>query len=95
LNARRAVDTTTDQIQLSNYLNDILDTQDRRSQAEETFALAVADYQVALVNLERAKGNLLDYEGIAVVRSTDKKKLPRLRLEKSGEGKSAVDEKSD
>jgi hypothetical protein len=31
LNARRAVDTTTDQIQLSNYLNDILDTQDRRS----------------------------------------------------------------
>jgi hypothetical protein len=50
---------------------------------------------VALVNLERAKGNLLDYEGIAVVRSTDKKNLPRLRLEKGSEGKSAVDNKSD
>ena len=89
LNARRAVDTTTDPIQLSNYLNVTLDAQDRRSQSQEEFALAVADYQVALVNLERAKGNLLDYEAIGVVRTTNQNNLPRLRLEKGGEGKSA------
>jgi outer membrane protein TolC len=95
LNARRTVDTTTDPIQLSNYLNATLDAQDRRSESQESFDFAVADYQVALVNLERAKGNLLDYEAIGIVRTTGKDGLPRLRLEKGGEGKSAIEGKGD
>ena len=76
-------------------MKDTLDAQDRRPESQEAFDFAVADYQVALVNLERAKGNLLDYEAIGIVRTTGKDGLPRLRLEKGGEGKSAVEGKCD
>jgi hypothetical protein len=43
------------------------------------------------VNLERAKGSLLNYSAIDVVRTKDDQGLPLLRLEKGGrDGKSNV-----
>lgn len=52
-----------------NYIEYVIDAQQRRAVAEENFLRAVATYNVALVTLERAKGNLLTYETITPEKS--------------------------
>ncbi|MGF1657365.1 MAG: TolC family protein [Verrucomicrobiales bacterium] len=83
--ARREVDTAPDAAALRSqswYLDEWLNTQARLEFAEQEFARVATIYQVALVNLERAQGNLLLKEQISVVRDTDEDRLPLLRLEK-------------
>ena len=46
------------QSQTTEYIDRMLDAQDRRAHAEEDFIQSAAEYQVALVNLQRAKGKL-------------------------------------
>ena len=76
--------------QTATYLDTLLDSQDRRSSSEEEFIRAAANYQIAIVNLERAKGKLLNYSDVTVMRSKDGKGLPQLYLEKGArDGKSA------
>lgn len=76
--------------QTTDYIDRMLDAQDRRARAEEEFIMAASEYQVALVNLQRAKGKLLAFEGIQVMRGRDEQNLPLLYLEKAGrDGKSA------
>ena len=76
--------------QTTDYIDRMLDAQDRRARAEEEFIMAASEYQVALVNLQRAKGKLLGFEGIQVMRGRDEQNLPLLYLEKAGrDGKSA------
>lgn len=70
--------------QTADYIDRMLDAQDRRAAAEEDFILSAANYQVALVNMQRAKGRLLRYEDIEVMRDRDDQKLPLLYLEKGG-----------
>jgi outer membrane protein TolC len=90
LKARRSLRELRDEAQVSNYLDTLLDAQDRRSGAEEEFIRAAANYQIAIVNLERAKGGLLAYSDVSVVRSKDERGLPQLHLEKGAhDGKAA------
>jgi outer membrane protein TolC len=89
LQARRALQAVGEETLMANYLDTVLDTQDRRANAEEEFIRAGANYQIAIVNLERAKGRLLNYTSIEIVRDRDEKKLPLLQLEKGArDGKS-------
>ena len=97
LQARRTVQTASpapgadESAQTASYLDTLLDSQDRRSFAEEEFIRAAANYQISIVNLERAKGKLLNYSSVDVVRTKDENGLPLLRLEKGGrDGKSSV-----
>ena len=73
LKARRSLQELRDEAQVSNYLDTVLDAQDRRSVAEEEFIRSAANYQIAIVNLERAKGSLLAYSDVGIVRSKDEK----------------------
>lgn len=84
LQARRSLQAIGDDAAMAGYLGTLLDSQDRRANAEEEFIRAAANYQIAIVNLERAKGRLLTYSDITVVRTRDDTGLPRLRLEKGG-----------
>ena len=90
LQARRTVQTASpapgvdESSVTAMYLDTLLDSQDRRSNAEEEFIRAAANYQISIVNLERAKGKLLHYSAIDVVRTKDENNLPLLRLEKGG-----------
>lgn len=80
--------------QTADYIDRMLDAQDRRARAEEDFILAAAEYQVSLVNLQRSKGKLLGVEGIQIIRDRDENRLPVLQLEKgSRDGKSTLDGK--
>ncbi len=95
--ARRALQTASpapgadETSQTAFYLNNLLDSQDRRSNAEEEFIRSAANYQIAIVNLERSKGRLLNYKDISVVRDQDSKRLPELHLEKGArDGKSNI-----
>ena len=82
------------QSQTTEYIDRMLDAQDRRTGAEEEFIKSAAEYQVSLVNLQRAKGKLLGFEAIQIVRDRDEKKLPLLYLEKGGrDGKTVRDGK--
>lgn len=47
------------------------------------FIRAAANYQIAIVNLGRAKGHLLAYSDVTVMRGKDEKNLPQIWLEKS------------
>lgn len=68
------------------YLEFLIEAQERRAVAEERFLQALATYNVALVSLERAKGNLLNYQSIEVQREwDDEQELPRLRLNRETE----------
>lgn len=87
--ARREVDTTSTPDASSTggrsqswYLDEWLNSQTRLEYAEQDFARVATIYQVALVNLERAQGNLLKFEDISIVRTTDENKLPLLQLRK-------------
>ena len=95
IEARRTVQTTArgagadEASQTAIYLDTLLDAQDRRSTAEEEFIRAAANYQIAIVNLERSKGQLLAYSDVTIVRDKDEKGLPQLHLEKGArDGKS-------
>ena len=90
LQARRSLQAIGDDILMANYLSTLLDSQDRRAVAEEDFIRSAADYQIAIVNLERAKGKLLAYSDVSVVRGAGERGLPQLHLEKGArEGKTA------
>ncbi len=84
LNARRSLQAIGEETLMAAYLSTLLDSQDRRANAEEEFIRAAANYQIAIVNLERAKGKLLAYSDINVVRGKDDGGLPKLHLEKGG-----------
>lgn len=73
LEARRDVDTGLGRW-TSGYLNELIDSQRRLGQAEESYAGAVAVYNVALRNLDRATGVLLESQGI------DPKPAPRPQI---------------
>ena len=89
LQARRSLQAVGEETLMASYLDTVLDSQDRRAQAEEEFIRAGANYQIAIVNLERAKGRLLNYSSVEIVRDRDEKKLPLLYLEKGArDGKS-------
>ena len=94
LKARRSVQDLKDDVQVAAYLDTMLDAQDRRNHAEEDFIRAAANYQVSIVNLERAKGNLLSYSDITVMRGRDESSsLPKLWLEKGArDGKAPLKE---
>jgi len=95
LQARRGVQELRDEVQVASYLDTMLDAQDRRAIAEEEFIRAAANYQIAVVNLERAKGNLLVYSDVTVMRGRDEKNLPQLWLEKGArDGKTTYDPKA-
>ncbi len=86
LEARKKMFTLDDNSQMGAYMDTLLDSQDRRALAEEDFIRAAADYQVSLVNMQRAKGRLLAYENVDVIRDVDDRGVPLLRLEKGGRG---------
>lgn len=97
IEARRTLQTASpapgadETARTSVFLDTLLDAQDRRSNAEEEFIRAAANYQIAIVNLERAKGQLLAYSDVTVMRSKDEKGLPQLHLEKGArDGKSSA-----
>ncbi|SRR5579862_25862 len=76
------------------YLDNLLDSQDRRGEAEEEFIRAAADYQIAIVNLQRAKGKLLAYSNVTVMRGRDENGLPLIYLQKNAiDGKSTIEGK--
>ena len=80
--------------QTTDYLDRMLDSQDRRTRADEDFINSAANYQVALVNLQRAKGVLLKYENVEIIRTRDDKNLPLLHLDKgSRDGKTVREAK--
>jgi outer membrane protein TolC len=86
LEARKKMFTLDDNSQMGAYMDTLLDSQDRRALAEEDFIRAAADYQVSLINMQRAKGRLLAYESVDVIRDVDERGVPLLRLEKGGRG---------
>jgi outer membrane protein TolC len=80
-----------DSLQTSVYLDNLLDAQERRSVAEEEFIRAAANYQIAIVNLQRSKGKLLAFSDVTIMRGKDEKGLPQLYLEKNArDGKSTA-----
>jgi len=80
LRDRRDVETAESGTSL--YLEKVLDAQQRRAFAREDFLMALATYNAALTNLERAKGTLLQQEDIGIKRESDEKNLPLLQLVK-------------
>ncbi len=82
LQARRSLQAVGEDTLMANYLDTVLDSQDRRANAEEEFIRAGANYQISIVNLERAKGRLLNYSSVEIVRDGDSTKLPQIHLEK-------------
>ncbi len=65
----------------STYLGDLMAAQDREADAQRVLAQSLATYQVAVLNLQRAQGTLLEYTAIRSVRS-EHDRLPEIRLEK-------------
>lgn len=80
LSDRRNVETA--ESGASVYLENLLDAQQRRAFAREDFLTALATYNAALTNLERAKGTLLQQENISARRIEDDRHLPLIQLVK-------------
>lgn len=72
------------------YLEKLLDAQERRAFAREEFLRALVVYNSALTNLDRAKGTLLQEEGINVRRVEDDHALPLVQLVKQEVSDQAV-----
>lgn len=73
----------------SAFLTLLLDSQDRLALAEEEFARSLVTYNVSLINLERAKGTLLNYEDISYEEYKDKETgLPTIKMVKNSAGQS-------
>lgn len=85
LRAKKELQIGSDDVPTSSYLDSLLDSQDRRTRAEDEFLRALVTYNVAVVTMERAKGNLLSYEGIKIDRTLDENNLPELQLKKVSE----------
>ncbi|MHC4716791.1 MAG: TolC family protein, partial [Planctomycetota bacterium] len=64
------------------YLRLLLDCQQRLAKAQEDFAASSVEYNVAMVNLQRAQGTLLGYQDLQINRKTDDDDLPELELRK-------------
>lgn len=62
------------------FLEFLLNAQSRVSQAQSDLLAATVDYNVAITNLERAKGTLLKYDHIHMERAVDARGLPVLQL---------------
>jgi outer membrane protein TolC len=62
-------------------LHDLLNAQERLADAEFAFARSLVDYNVALINLKRCTGTLLQYEKITET-EVDENGVPRLTLGK-------------
>lgn len=77
---RRGVQILSNGTTAIGQLQFLLDAQQRQTIAEERFVEALAAYNVALVNLQRSKGNFLSYESIEIEEDTDDADLPVLRL---------------
>jgi len=92
LSARREVDaveslpgnSVQEQQTRSEFLDRLLNAQTRLEIAEQQLVESSTIYQVAIVGLERAMGNLLQAERISVVRKTDENGLPILELLQNG-----------
>tara|TARA_R110002096_G_scaffold173997_10_gene349638 strand:- start:4623 stop:6404 length:1782 start_codon:yes stop_codon:yes gene_type:complete len=82
LNRRRGVDADGGNILTSDYLGSLLEAQDRLQIAREEFLQSLVVYNVALTNLERAKGTLIRGEGIQFEKGKDTDGLPELRIVK-------------
>ena len=78
------------------YLEFLIESQDRQTETEEAFLSALATYNVALVTLERAKGNFIAYESMEQQRVDEEdpdyiwleyedRELPRLFIDKVSE----------
>lgn len=80
LRDRRDVETA--ESGASVYLENLLDAQQRRAFAREDFLTALATYNAALTNLERAKGTLLQQENVSARRVEDDQHLPLIKLVK-------------
>jgi len=65
------------------YLQLLLEAQQRQAEAEEDFARASTLYNVAMVNLQRAQGTLLQYKDLQVTEDEDERGLPLLKLSKT------------
>ena len=77
---RRSVDGSDSS---SLFLDMLLDAQQRWADAEEAFLQSIVAYNVAMVNLERVKGTLLEYKNLEIVETTDEESdLPVLQLQK-------------
>lgn len=63
LKARRGVDVGSE-TQISNYLDFILDSQQRLADAEENFVKSLVTHNIAMSNLQKSQGTLLRYEKI-------------------------------
>ena len=75
--------SSNNEMAMNDYLDKVLDAQDRKARSEEEFIDSAAEYQIAIVNLERSKGKLLSYSDIGVYRTRDMHGLPLLYLQKN------------
>jgi len=89
LRRRRGVDADAGDMETSQYLELLLDAQERRTRARADFLEAVVIYNAALANLDRAKGTLLQHEQVGVERTEDEEELPLIELTKEAVVKSA------
>ncbi|MDF1825946.1 MAG: TolC family protein [Verrucomicrobiales bacterium] len=87
LNNRRGLDVQEGE---ALYLEKLLDAQERRSLARESFLKSLVVYNSAITNLDRASGTLLQAEDVGVHRDVDEDELPILRLTKDEAAKNAI-----
>lgn len=87
LNNRRGLDAEEGE---ALYLEKLLDAQERRSIARESFLKSLVVYNSAITNLDRASGTLLQAEDVGVHRDVDADELPILRLTKDEAAKNAI-----
>ncbi len=80
---RRGVDGDGGDKLTSSYLESLLEAQDRLQFAREAFLQSLIVYNVALTNMERAKGTLIQGEGIEFEKGQDENGLPEIRLAKA------------
>jgi outer membrane protein TolC len=74
-------------------LHDLLNAQERLADAEMGYARSLVEYNVALINLKRCTGTLLQYEQI-VEYQTDENGVPKLNLGKPTPSQDAYGEPS-
>lgn len=69
---------------MSTVLDDLLDAQEDRAEAEQSFLRAVVTFNVAIANLDRAMGVLLQARGLEPVRGMGDGELPTLQFAPRG-----------
>jgi outer membrane protein TolC len=81
---RRSVDGDGGDGLTSIYLENLIEAQSRLLQAREEFLQSLVIYNVALTNMERAKGTLIRGEGFQFKKGIDCEGLPELRVVADG-----------